>query len=90
MLQAEIWKNKSRGSEAELGTWRNGKVVVTGEWQVRGKVVLDDSERWAASKPCEGSQAIVTSFNYIPSAMVCLQSFKHFRKYIGWRVVSGL
>lgn len=35
---------------------------------MRGKVV-DDSERWAASKPCEVSQGTVKDFNFIPSTM---------------------
>jgi len=31
--------------------------------------VGDDSERWAASKPCEVSQATVQGFDFISSTM---------------------
>ena len=36
---------------------------------MRGNVVEDDSERWAASKPREVSQGTVKGFNFIPSTM---------------------
>lgn len=51
-----------------------------------GESGRDDSERWAASKLCEVSKAIVKGLNFIPCAMEeLLAEFQAFLK-VHWLV----